>query len=128
MNASQIGSVVGGEQTVGSGWRAFFWAATVFNFVIGVVIMLSPESTVDVRIVGLLVFCMGIIYLLVARDPIRFAPALWAGVIGKIGVVALLGPQAFGENGDIMVAGVLALDGIFALGFLAFLMTRGDGR
>ncbi len=128
MNASQIGSVVGGEETVGSGWRAFFWAATAFNFVIGIAGMLSPEATVDARIIGLLVFCFGVIYLLVARDPVRFAPALWAGVIGKIGVVALLGPQAYGENGDTLIAGVLACDGLFALGFLAFLLTRGDGR
>lgn len=128
MNASQIGVQLGGEQSVGKGWRAFFWSACAFNFVIGLATMLSPESTIDVRIVGLLVFSMGVIYLLIARDPLRFAPALWAGVIGKIGVVALLGPQAFGSGGDPMVAGTLVLDGMFALGFLAFLLTKGDGR
>ncbi len=128
MSASQIGSQLGGEVAVGKGWRSFFWIATVFNFIIGLAGMLSPEATIDARIIGLLVFCMGIIYLLVARDPHRFAPVLWAGVIGKIGVVALLGPQVFGENGDPMIAGVLVLDGVFALGFLAFLLTRGDGR
>ncbi len=128
MNASQIGSVVGGEEAVGKGWRAFFWTATLFNLVIGIAGMLSPEATVDARIIGLLIFCFGVIYLLVARDPVRFAPVLWAGVIGKIGVVALLGPQAYGENGDMLVAGVLALDALFAIGFLAFLLTRGEGR
>lgn len=124
MSTSQIGSQLGGDITVSKGWRSFFWIATVFNFVIGLLAMLSPEATVDARIVGLLVFCMGIIYLLVAREPLRFAPVLWAGVIGKIGVVALLGPQAFGEGGDMLIAGVLSLDGLFALGFLAFLLTR----
>ncbi len=128
MNASQIGAKLGGEQAVGKGWRAFFWAATFFNFAIGLATMLSPESTVDVRIVGLLVFCMGLIYLLVARDPARFSPVLWAGVIGKIGAVALLGPQAFGQGGEPLVASALVLDGIFALGFLSFLLTRSDGR
>lgn len=128
MNASQIGSQLGGETTISRGWRNFFWIATIFNFVIGLAGMLSPEATIDARIIGLLVFCMGVIYLLVAREPLRFAPVLWAGVIGKIGVVALLGPQVFGDGGDPIIAGVLVLDGLFALGFLAFLLTRDDGR
>ncbi|QUL37899.1 hypothetical protein [Erythrobacter sp. JK5] len=128
MNASQIGARVGGEGTVGRGWRTFFWIAMAFNFLIGTMGMLSPEATVDARIIGLLVFSFGVIYLLVARDPARFAPVLWAGVIGKIGVVALLGPETFGENGDRLIAGVLVLDGVFALGFLAFLLTRGESR
>lgn len=128
MTASQIGMQLGGEETVGKGWRGFFWAATVFNFLVGLAGMLSPEATIDARIIGLLVFCMGVIYLLVARDPLRFAPALWAGVIGKLGVVALLGPQAFGDGGQPLVAGALVLDAVFALGFLAFLLTRSSGR
>jgi len=128
MNASQIGTQLSGEATIGNGWRSFFWGATGFNFLVGLAGMLSPEATIDARIIGLLVFSFGVIYLLVARDPLRFAPALWAGVIEKIGVVALLGPQALGENGDAIVAGVLALDALFALGFLTFLLTRGDSR
>lgn len=128
MNASQIGSRLGVEESIGKGWRGFFWSATVFNFLVGLAGMLSPEATIDARIIGLLVFCMGVIYLLVAREPLRFAPVLWAGVIGKIGVVALLGPQAFGEGGEPLIAGALVLDAFFALGFLAFLLTRSSGR
>lgn len=128
MSASQIGMQLGGEEAVNKGWRGFFWTATIFNFLVGLAAMLSPEATIDARIIGLLVFNFGIIYLLVARDPLRFAPVLWAGVIGKIGVVALLGPEAFGENGEPLVAGALVLDAVFALGFLAFLLTRSSGR
>ncbi|MEL6528821.1 MAG: hypothetical protein AAGK01_09215 [Pseudomonadota bacterium] len=128
MSVAQIGAQLGGEVRVGKGWRSFFWMATIFNFVIGIAGMLSPEATIDARIIGLLVFCFGVIYLLVARDPVRFAPALWAGVIGKFGVVALLGPETFGEGGDLIVSVVLALDGVFALGFLAFLLTRGESK
>ncbi len=109
-------------------WRLFFWAATVFNFVIGAAGMLSPEATVDARIIGLLVFGFGIVYYFVARDPLRFAPVLWAGVLGKIGVVSLLGPQAFGAEGDPLIAGVLVGDALFALGFLAFLLTMNDAN
>lgn len=112
------------SQQVGSGWRAFFWAACVFNFVIGVLGMVAPDASIDGRIIGLLVLCFGIIYLLVARDPHRFAPALWAGVIGKFGVVGLLAPGAFAEGGDRLIAGILVGDALFALGFFAFLLTR----
>src|SRR3990167_8572285 len=84
-------------------WRGFFWAACLFNLLIGIGAMLSPEASVDARIVGVLVLGFGVVYLQVARDPMRFAPVLWAGVLGKLGVV-----------------------GLFALGFLAFLFTAGE--
>lgn len=124
-SAGRVGAPVGGEW-VNPAWRAFFWAACAFNFVVGILGMFSPEATTDARIIGLLVFCFGIIYLLAAREPMRFAPALWAGVVGKAGVVGLLAPIAFGAGGDPLVAGALVCDGLFALGFLAFLFTRGD--
>lgn len=127
LGKGRVGAPIGAEP-VGWAWRAFFWVAALFNFVIGIAGMLSAESSVDARIIGLLVLCFGIIYLLVARDPRRFAPALWAGVIGKVGVVALLGPVAYGPGGDPLVAGVLVGDAAFALGFLAFLFTKGGSK
>lgn len=107
-------------------WRTFFWVAAAFNLLIGLAGMLSPEANVDARIVGLLVFSFGVIYVLVARDPLRFGPVLWAGVLGKLGVVGLLGPGAFSEAGNAIVAGVLVGDALFALGFLAFLFKTSD--
>ena len=115
-------------QSVGTGWRAFFWAACAFNFVIGALGMVNPEASTDERIIGLLVFCFGILYLLVARDPLRYALTLWAGVIGKAGVVALLAPAAFGEGGDRLLASVLVGDALFAIGFLVFLVLVREGR
>jgi hypothetical protein len=111
---------------VARGWRIFFWVAAAYNLVIGLAGMLSPEATVDGRIVGLLVFAFGIIYALVARDALRFAPVLWAGIIGKGGVIALVAPVAFGDPGDPTVAAVLVGDGLFLLGFLAFLFQRDE--
>ena len=92
---------------VGAGWRRFFWVAAIFNFVIGIAGMLTPDATIDARIIGLLVFSFGVIYALVARDALRFAPVLWAGVLGKVGVVALLAPGSFSAEGDPIVAAVL---------------------
>ncbi|MEO9461267.1 MAG: hypothetical protein ABJ242_00900 [Marinomonas sp.] len=107
-------------------WRRFFYAAAIFNFLIGLAGMLVPESTLDGRIIGVLVLAFGVIYWLVARDPVRFAPVLWAGVIGKLGVVGLLGPQTFMGGGEPILLVVLAGDLLFALGFLAYLFNRDD--
>ncbi|MGB3808278.1 MAG: hypothetical protein WA936_13840 [Erythrobacter sp.] len=121
----RLGAAVGGH-AIGTGWRTFFYAASIYNFVIGALGMFSPAADVDGRVVGLLVFSFGIIYLLVARDPFRFAPALWAGLIGKVGVVALLLPEALGPRGESILVAILAIDGLFAIGFLAFLLTKAD--
>ena len=119
MSSAQFGEV-------SANWRRFFWAAAIYNFVIGLAGMLTPEATIDARVIGLLVFGFGVVYALVARDPLRFAPVLWAGVLGKVGVVALLGPEASRAGGDPIIAAVLVGDALFALGFLAFLFTRED--
>ena len=111
---------------VSRGWRSFFWVATAFNMLVGIGAMLSPEASIDARIVGLLVFSFGVVYLQVARDPLRYAPVLWAGVLGKLGVVGLLGPGALGEGGNPLIGVIVIGDALFALGFLAFLFTRGE--
>ena len=110
----------------GRGWRIFFWVAAAFNFVIGLAGMLVPESTIDGRTIGLLVFAFGLVYFIVASDPVRYGRVLWAGVLGKVGVVALLGPREFAGEGGSLIAAVLAGDALFAFGFLVFLFTRAD--
>lgn len=114
------------DSDVGGVWRALFWAASGFNFIIGLLGMLSPASDIDARIIGLLLFAFGIVYMLVARDPVRFAPTLWAGIIAKVGVVALLAPEAFRDGGDAVVMGVLAIDALFAGAFLVFVAARSE--
>lgn len=114
------------DEHIGKHWRALFWGATVFNLVIGLLGMLSPQASIDGRIIGLLLFTFGVIFMLVAKEPSRFAPVLWAGVMGKAGIVALLGPSAFAMVDQPAVAATLALDGAFAIGFLAFLLSRSE--
>ena len=123
--SGRLGAAIGSEP-VSKGWILFFWAASLFNFVIGALGMFSPEATIDARIVSLLVFCFGIIYLLVARDPLRFGPALWAGLIGKLGVVGLLGPAALEPGADAAILPILCVDALFALAFVVFLFVRSD--
>ena len=121
----RVGAPVGGER-VGVGWRVFLWFAALFNFAMGIASMVLPEATVDDRVIGVLVICFGIVYGIVASDPRRFAPVLWAGVIGKIGVVALLAPAVLGPPFDAMMAAVLGADALFTLGFVVLLMRRID--
>ena len=107
-------------------WQKFFYTAAVFNFLIGLAGMLVPEATVDARIIGVMVFGFGIIYWLVARDPERFGATLWAGVIGKLGVVGLLGPKTYLGNGEPLVIVILTFDLLFALGFLFYLFNHDE--
>jgi hypothetical protein len=104
------------------GWTIFFWAAAAFNFVVGAGGMIAPDAPVMNRIVSLLVFCFGIVYALVARDAARFGPALWAGVVGKAGVVAFLVPEVLASRAAPGTAALLAGDALFVLGFLVFLL------
>ena len=107
----------------GLGWRAFFWVAAGYNVLIGIGGMLDPTAGTDALIVALLVASFGYLYGLVATDPQRFAPILWAGVAGKLGVVALLGPANWRSDGDPLIGAVVAGDLAFAIGFLVFLVS-----
>ena len=111
-----------GSQNVGKGWRSFFWVASAFNLVVGFAGMAQAEGDTQAMIVALLVACFGVVYALVARDPLRFAPVLIAGIIGKLGVVALLGPANWQAGGDPVIGAVVAGDLLFALGFAWFLL------
>lgn len=113
--------MTGGFPAVARGWHVFFGCAATFNFVIGGLGLIDPSADTTMRIVSLLVLCFGILYALTAREPLRFGPALWAGVIGKLGVVLMLGPPNWQAGGDPLVGAVVAGDLLFALGFAAFL-------
>lgn len=106
----------------GKGWRIFFWAAAAYNIVIGTGAFLAADAGSAEAINGVLIFGFGIIYALVAREPLRFAPALIAGILGKLMVVAMLGPPNWGAGGDPAIGAIVAGDLIFAGGFIAFLL------
>lgn len=115
-----------GNNDAGRGWVWFFWLAAIFNFAIGAAAMLGPTPTVDTRLVAVLVFAFGIIYAVTARDPNRYASVLWAGVFGKVAVVALMVAAGLDDVSYDTTAIVLALDLLFAFGFLIFLLTRSE--
>ena len=98
------------------------WAAAAYNLVIGGPGLFQKGAGRDARVVSLLVVCFGVVYALVASDPARYLPVLWAGVLGKIGVIALLGPAV--RRGELpkAVGLVLAGDALLTLAFLAMLL------
>jgi len=125
MSEGRLGAPIG-RRPVGQGWRLFLLLAAAFNFVVGALGLFSPAADLDARLIGLLVVAFGIAYLLAARDPERMGPVLWAGLVAKVGTVALFAPVAFDSEGSLLVAGAVVLNGLFAVGFLAFLLLRGD--
>lgn len=106
------------------GWQAFFAAAALYNLAVGLPGLFAGGASTEARLVALFVCCFGLLYALVARDPVRLGPALWAGIVGKLGVIALMVP---GVRDGTAIAGlgwVLAGDALFTVGFLVFLFRR----
>ena len=103
-------------------WKIFFAVAAAFNLFVGIGGFLDSAADIDDQAIALLVCAFGVVYALVAREPLRLAPVLWAGVFGKACMVALMMPGALAEGGDKMIAGILVGDMLFTAGFLAFLL------
>jgi hypothetical protein len=103
-------------------WQIILSLAAAYNLVIGAASMLQPGAAREGRVTGLLVAGFGVVYAIAASDPARFAPVLWAGVLGKLGVIALLGPAVRGGELPRAVGWVLAGDAVFAALFLVLLL------
>ena len=106
-------------------WQIVFWAAAAYNFVIGAGGLFRPGGPREGRVIGLLVTAFGVVYAIAALDPVRFGPMLWAGVLGKAGVVALMAPAARGPHAVRGLGWILAGDAAFLVLFLAFLLGLG---
>ncbi|MEN9717332.1 MAG: hypothetical protein RIQ99_210 [Pseudomonadota bacterium] len=112
------------QTAVARGWRVMLWAAAAYNLLVGAPAVVMVGAPVADRLVGLLVGCFGIVYALVARAPARLAPVLWAGIAGKLGVVALMAPEVLAGRAVPGTGAILAGDTLFTLGFVAFLLRR----
>ncbi|MFN5760108.1 MAG: hypothetical protein ACK440_11020 [Sphingomonadaceae bacterium] len=106
---------------IAPGWVWMLRAAAVYNLLVALPQLLASATPSSDRIVSLLVGCFGLIYALVSWQPHRFAPMLWAGIIGKLGILVILGPDVLQGRGAPGAAPILAGDLLFTLGFLAFL-------
>lgn len=83
-------------------FRAWFWAAAVYNVAWGMIVSVFPDLPFQVagmeplnhrpimQCVAMMVGVYGLGYYYLARDPVRYANFIWIGLIGKT-----LGPAGF---------------------------------
>ena len=117
-------------------WKLIFWVAAIFNFAVGLPMLLAPEMLLPaigqplpddllmIRLAALLIVVLGIGYGMVARDPAANRPILWLGVLGKAPIPLLVwisgGAAALSSSAFVLSLGDLA----FAALFLLFLLTH----
>ena len=106
------------------GWSWMLAAAAAYNWLVSLPVLLNIAP--GDKISAMLVAAFGVLYGVVARNPARLAPALWAGVAGKLGLVVLLAPAIAAGTAAPGTAPVLAGDLLFTIAFLALLL--GPGR
>lgn len=104
------------------GWSWMLWAAAAYNWLISLPVLLNRWIGAEDKMSVMLVAAFGVLYALVASNPARLAPALWAGVVGKLGLVALLAPSIAAGTAAPGTAPVLAGDLLFTAAFLALLL------
>lgn len=103
-------------------WTVVLWAAAAFNMLVAVPSFFLTGAGVTDRIVALLVGCFGLVYAMVARAPQQLGQVLWAGVIGKLGVVALMLPEVQAGRAVPGTGWILLGDTIFTALFVMFLL------
>ncbi|MGB7654785.1 MAG: hypothetical protein WBL74_04820 [Novosphingobium sp.] len=103
-------------------WTLVLWAAAAFNMLVAVPSFFLPGAGVTDRIVALLVGCFGLVYAMVARAPQQLGQVLWAGVIGKLGVVALMLPEVQAGRALPGTGWILLGDMAFTVLFVVFLL------
>lgn len=117
-----------GEARLSPFWAWMLWAAAAFNIIVAAPSLFIEATPDQDRIVAVLVAAFGALYALVARHPSQLGVVLWAGIIGKLGVLAILIPAVQEGRQPMGIAPILAGDALFTLAFLAFLMRRFLGQ
>ncbi|WEJ08447.1 hypothetical protein [Sinorhizobium prairiense] len=124
---------------VGRFWSKFFWAAALFNWLIGIPLMFASAWTFgiayydDPATAGMAInlwsdfgFCVtliGVGYAIVAVDPRRNHGLVWLGICAKLFDVVVLSWRWYAGIARPIVLLPAAIDGAFVLGFMLFLLT-----
>lgn len=106
---------------IAPGWVWMLRAAAAYNILVALPGLLAPATSDSDRIVSLLVGCFGLVYAMIARAPDRLGSVLWAGVIGKIGVLVIMGSAVVAGRQPLDIVPILVGDALFTLAFVAFL-------
>ena len=113
-------------------WQLVFVAAALFNFSVGLPMVIAPEITVQglgvagadlltVRLLGWMITTFGIGYAMVGLEPRKHRGIVLLGIIGKGGVIALTWWLAWRGLVARDVALLAAGDLFFVGVFIAFL-------
>lgn len=117
-------------------WRGVFLTSAIFNFVVGVSLAFDASAMiasmgVEVArydalwspLVAWFVIVFGIFYLAVWRN-LDNRPIVFISMVGKLGVVALIGLAWSRGLAPFGMVGLTLIDLVFAILFVAFLLTR----
>ena len=110
------------EAGVSRRWSWMLWAAAAYNLIVAVPALLGPDTVQGDRVTAVLVASFGVLFALIARAPALYGRMLWAGVLGKAGIVAILLPAILDGRAPGATGYVLAGDALFTIGFLALLL------
>ena len=129
---------------MGDSWKRMFLSAALFNYAIGLPIVLAPAWSYEVAWLpaapdgsmvlsfwwdfGFVVALIGIGYHIVARDISRNHGIVWLGIISKtFDVVSLTYRYIIGLASPlVLIPG--AIDGVFVILFFLFLRSRPQRR
>ena len=103
-------------------WSWMLGAAAAYNLVVAVPALLGPDTVQGERVTAVLVASFGVLYALIARAPALYGRMLWAGVLGKAGILAILLPAILDGRAPGATGYILAGDALFTIGFLALLL------
>ncbi|MBX3488261.1 hypothetical protein [Parvibaculum sp.] len=119
----------------GKFWHALFWTAAVYNFIAGAPLLLAPslaaanagippfdpQHIIIAQLAGLVVCLFGIGYAMVAMNTSGGRAIVILGLIGKLGVCALVaGHLLWGHVPQLLVLAA-AGDFLFAIAFAVYL-------
>ena len=120
---------------ISPGWQKLFWAAAVYNFLVGLPSILAPGlamanlglpapdpmSAFNIQVMGILICTFGLGYLMVAQGQPGAKQILTLGIIGKLGILLLLGIRMLSTPMPIPIITASFGDLFFAAAFAFFL-------
>lgn len=115
-------------------WKAVFALAALFNFAVGLPLLLAPVAfytalkqpvptdLLSVQTAALLISVFGVGYAMVARDPVANRPIVWLGLLGKAPLPMMVWLQVRAGKASMSAFQLTLGDLVFSILFLVFLL------